>query len=38
MDDQLARPIARMKALPGMWFPPCEELARHGIATAPLRT
>jgi peptidoglycan/xylan/chitin deacetylase (PgdA/CDA1 family) len=31
----LDRLIARMKALPGVWFPTCEEVARHVLAAAP---
>jgi hypothetical protein len=31
----LDRLIARMKALPGVWFPTCEALARHVLQTAP---
>jgi hypothetical protein len=27
----LDRLISRMKALPGVWFPSCEEVARHII-------
>ncbi|OYV37489.1 MAG: chitin deacetylase, partial [Rhodospirillales bacterium 20-64-7] len=30
----LDRLIARMKTLPGVWFPSCEELARHVLQTA----
>ncbi|HEX2940575.1 MAG TPA: polysaccharide deacetylase family protein [Rhodopila sp.] len=30
----LDRLIARMKTLPGVWFPTCEELARHVLQTA----
>jgi peptidoglycan-N-acetylglucosamine deacetylase len=33
----LDRLIARMKALPGVWFPTCAEVARHCIATSPPR-
>jgi hypothetical protein len=29
----LDRLISRMKALPGVWFPCCEELARHILET-----
>ncbi len=35
MLDQL---IARMKALPGVWFPSCEEVARHCLRTCPAPT
>ena len=31
----LDRLIARMKALPGVWFPTCEQVARHILATHP---
>ena len=31
----LDRLIARMKTLPGVWFPTCEMLARHVLATHP---
>ena len=31
----LDRLIARMKELPGVWFPTCEEVARHIIARHP---
>jgi peptidoglycan/xylan/chitin deacetylase (PgdA/CDA1 family) len=31
----LDRLIARMKALPGVWFPTCEQAARHLIAAHP---
>lgn len=31
----LDRLIARMKALPGVWFPTCEEVARHVLAASP---
>lgn len=34
----LDRLIARMKTLPGVWFPSCEELARHVLATTPARS
>lgn len=33
----LDRLIARMKTMPGVWFPTCEELARHVISTTPPR-
>ncbi len=33
----LDRLIARMKTLPGVWFPTCEDLARHCIAHGELR-
>jgi peptidoglycan-N-acetylglucosamine deacetylase len=33
----LDRLIAQMKTMPGVWFPSCEELARHVIATTPPR-
>jgi peptidoglycan-N-acetylglucosamine deacetylase len=29
----LDRLINRMKALPGVWFPSCEEVARHIIGS-----
>ncbi len=32
MLDQL---IQRMKSLPGVWFPTCEQLARHCLETSP---
>jgi peptidoglycan/xylan/chitin deacetylase (PgdA/CDA1 family) len=32
----LDRLISRMKTLPGVWFPSCEQLARHVLAAAPL--
>jgi peptidoglycan/xylan/chitin deacetylase (PgdA/CDA1 family) len=32
------RLIARMKTLPGVWFPTCEEVARHCLATFPPRS
>jgi peptidoglycan/xylan/chitin deacetylase (PgdA/CDA1 family) len=31
----LDRLIGRMKTLPGVWFPSCEELARHVLTTSP---
>ena len=31
----LDRLIARMKALPGVWFPTCEQVARHILAAHP---
>jgi peptidoglycan/xylan/chitin deacetylase (PgdA/CDA1 family) len=31
----LDRLIARMKRLPGVWFPTCEEVARHVLAASP---
>lgn len=31
------RLIARMKALPGVWFATCEDVARHCLATCPPR-
>jgi peptidoglycan-N-acetylglucosamine deacetylase len=31
----LDRLIARMKTLPGVWFPSCEQLARHVLETTP---
>jgi peptidoglycan/xylan/chitin deacetylase (PgdA/CDA1 family) len=31
----LDRLIERMKRLPGVWFPTCEEVARHCLATQP---
>ena len=33
----LDRLIGRMKALPGVWFPTCEQVARHVVATQPAR-
>ncbi|MBT5194300.1 MAG: polysaccharide deacetylase family protein [Rhodospirillaceae bacterium] len=33
--EALDRLISRMKALPGVWFPSCEELARHCLANHP---
>jgi peptidoglycan-N-acetylglucosamine deacetylase len=33
----LDRLIGRMKALPGVWFPTCEQVARHVLATHPAR-
>ena len=33
--EMLERLIQRMQRLPGVWFPSCEELARHVIATHP---
>jgi len=33
----LDRLIERMKRLPGVWFPTCEQVARHCIATCPAR-
>lgn len=35
--DMLDRLILRMKALPGVWFPTCEEVARHCLAHHPDR-
>jgi peptidoglycan-N-acetylglucosamine deacetylase len=32
----LDRLIARMKALPGVWFPTCAEVARHCLAISPV--
>ena len=34
----LDRLITRMKTLPGVWFPSCEELARHILKTTPPNT
>jgi len=31
----LDRLIARMKRLPGVWFPTCEQIARHCLANCP---
>ena len=31
----LDRLIARMKRLPGVWFPTCEQVARHVLAAQP---
>ncbi|WP_422002639.1 polysaccharide deacetylase family protein [Reyranella sp.] len=33
----LDRLIGRMKALPGVWFPTCEQVARHVLAAHPVR-
>ena len=33
----LDRLIGRMKALPGVWFPTCEQVARHVLAAHPAR-
>ena len=33
----LDRLIARMKTLPGVWFPTCEQVARHCIDRHPPR-
>jgi peptidoglycan/xylan/chitin deacetylase (PgdA/CDA1 family) len=33
----LDRLISRMKELPGVWFPTCEQVARHCLAVHPLR-
>ncbi len=33
--DMLDRLITRMKALPGVWMPSCESVARHILATHP---
>jgi len=33
----LDRLIARMKALPGVWFPTCAEVARHCLTKSPPR-
>ena len=33
----LDRLIGRMKTLPGVWFPTCEQVARHVMATHPAR-
>jgi peptidoglycan/xylan/chitin deacetylase (PgdA/CDA1 family) len=33
----LDRLIGRMKALPGVWFPTCEQVARHVLASHPAR-
>ena len=36
--DMLDRQITRMKSLPGVWFPTCEQVARHCLENfAPLR-
>jgi hypothetical protein len=34
----LDRLITRMKSLPGVWFPSCEEVARHCLEKFPPRT
>jgi hypothetical protein len=31
----LDRLIERMKRLPGVWFPTCEQVARHVLAAHP---
>lgn len=33
--EMLDRLFSRMRALPGVWFPTCEAVARHCIATCP---
>jgi peptidoglycan-N-acetylglucosamine deacetylase len=33
--DMLERLIVEMKKLPGVWFPTCEELARHCLSRHP---
>jgi hypothetical protein len=33
--DMLERLIVEMKKLPGVWFPTCEELARHCLSQHP---
>ena len=33
--DMLDRLITRMKALPGVWFPTCEQVARHCLSNFP---
>ncbi|TNC07711.1 chitin deacetylase [Methylobacterium terricola] len=35
--DMLDRLITRMKTLPGVWFPTCEDVARHCVAHHPDR-
>ncbi len=35
--EMLDKLIARMKALPGVWFPSCEEMARHCLEQHPAR-
>ncbi|MDP6346665.1 MAG: polysaccharide deacetylase family protein [Alphaproteobacteria bacterium] len=35
--EMLDRLINRMKALPGVWFPSCEEIARHCLENHPPR-
>ncbi|MFP6747631.1 MAG: chitin deacetylase, partial [Alphaproteobacteria bacterium] len=35
--EMLDRLITRMKALPGVWFPSCVEMARHCLANHPPR-
>ena len=35
--DMLDRLIARMKTMPGVWMPSCEDVARHVLATHPPR-
>lgn len=36
--DMLDRLITRMKTMPGVWFPTCEDLARQVLATTPARS
>ena len=33
----LDRLINRMKTMPGVWFPTCEQVARHVISRHPFR-
>jgi recombinational DNA repair protein RecR len=35
--EALDRLINRMKALPGVWFPSCAEMARHCLDNHPPR-
>ena len=35
--EALDKLINRMKTLPGVWFPSCEEIARHGLENHPAR-
>jgi hypothetical protein len=35
--EMMDRLIAKMKTLPGVWFPTCEEVARHCLANFPAR-
>ena len=35
--EMMDRLITRMKTLPGVWFPSCEEVARHCLANFPVQ-
>ena len=35
--DMIQRLIQRMKTLPGVWFPTCDDLAQHVLAQHPLK-